>query len=224
MQPHWRKAERAFLFLLLLLPLHSYSWTQHAASTDQVTVWTEQRAGKPFRTVRAEAVIALPILPLLQILQDAGAQKNWLPYTHKVEVLQQPTPLQTRVRFETTARWPFAARDAVTLFVVSQPDPNSILIDMRNQPDTFPAQKRVERIQQAEGYWQLTALENCHTRVRYEAGNRWGGTVPQWLVDKMNARIAATALQNLQQWAPAQIRNHSAADFLQEVPAHADCR
>jgi hypothetical protein len=114
------------------------------------------------------------------------------------------------------------ARDAITLFVVSQPDPATLRIDMLNQPDAVPVSRHVERIPQAQGYWLLTAQPDCRTRVTYEAGSRWGGNVPQWLVNRMNLRIARSALQNLQQWAPAQTATMPPT-HLYKVPLHADC-
>ena len=40
------------------------------------------------------------------------ARSTW---PSRVSIQQRPAPEQTLVRFETQARWPFAARDAVTL-------------------------------------------------------------------------------------------------------------
>lgn len=210
------------LAMLPASPLYADSWTARSDTLDTVQLWTDD-SRPPFRRVRAETVIAIPILPLLSLLQDPASQPHWLPYTHQVEILQRPAPEQTLVRFETQARWPFAARDAVTLFQVSQPDASGIRIDMLNQPDAIPPHTGVERIRAAEGYWQLVALDQCQTQVRYEAGNRWGGNVPQWLVDRMNAQLAREALNNLREWAPAHRQQYGKPAYLREVELHANC-
>lgn len=235
-KPEWRMTRALALGAMLLtsMPwaLSAADWALRSKSGAAVQLWTDD-SRTPFRHVRAETVIAAPILPLLELLQDPASQPHWLPYTHQVEILQQTAPEQTLVRFETQARWPFAARDAVTLFQVSQPDASTIRIDMLNRPDAIPPHAGIERIRQAEGHWQLQALDQCRTQVRYEAGNRWGGNVPQWLVDRMNAQLAQEALQNLRKWAPDHYRDysrpehsrpeHSRPDYLQKVELHAHC-
>lgn len=222
----WNRARNLACGSALLLALWSaaaLAWERHSAARDPVQVWSRQVARQPYQQIRAEAVVAVPVFRLLRLLQDANTQHQWLPYTHRVEVLEHPAPHQTRVRFESESRWPFAARDAVTLFEVSQPRPDTLRIDMLNQPDAAPLQPGVERIREANGYWLLTAQADCTTEVRYEAGSHWGGTVPQWLVNRINRRVTASALENLQHWAPRQTRSNIPPDFLQPVPRHAHC-
>ena len=225
MPMRWRNSLLPLLLLLLLLmvPAISLAWDRHSTADDSVQLWTAPASNHLYQNVRAEAQVATPIFRLLRLLQDANTQHEWLPYTHKVDVLQQPAPAQTLVRFESESRWPFSARDAVTLFVVSQPDAHSLRIDMLNQPDAVPLQPGVERIRQAQGYWLLTAAADCVTQVRYEAGSAWGGNVPQWLVNRINRRVTASALRNLQQWAPAQTESNATPDYLQPVLDHAHC-
>lgn len=219
MNRHWPSLSAV---ILLALAVPAAAWTPRSAPNAPVQVWSDDDA-RPYRLVRAETVVDVPILRLLALLQDADIQHLWLPYTQQVEVLQQPAPNQTLVRFQTQARWPFSARDAVTLFTVSEPDPTHIRIDMANRPDAAPATPKVERIRQGEGYWLLTALPDCRTRVRYQAGNTWGGNVPQWLVDRLNLRISREALQQLQQRAPALARELPPPAFLPRIPLHEHC-
>ena len=215
---------RTFSWLLMLvLSTPAVAWTLQSAPDDPVQVWTRDLADKPYRLVRAEVTINAPIRRLLTLLQDADSQTRWLPYAQKVTVARRPSPNQTLVRFQTRARWPFNARDAVTLFTVSQPDPRQIRIDMQNDPDAIPPVEGVVRIRQAEGSWTLTALPGCRTRVRYQAGNRWGGNVPQWLVNRLNVRISREALQQLQQWAPAHIIQYPPSTIVSKVLLHEHC-
>jgi len=186
---------------------------------------------RPYQLVRAEITIAAPILPLLKILQDARQQGQWFPYTEAVTVLEQPAPNQTLVQFQTQSRWPFKARDAITLFTVTVTSARQLRIDMYNQPQQRPALPGYLRIQQASGYWQLSALDQCQTRVRYEAGSRWGGLVPQWLVDQTNARLAEETLLNLQRWAASHYQDYKDEqqetgdhDDLHRLSAHRQCR
>ena len=198
-------------------------WEKVSADPAPVPLWISKPADKPYHLVRADVVIAAPIFQLLGILQDPKSQSQWLPHTHQVALLEQPSPHQTLVRFQSESRWPIKARDAVTLFEVSQPAPDRLHIAMHNRPDAVPVQPDVVRIRQAEGYWELTALNNCRTRVRYQAGSHWGGSIPQWLVNRMNRDIAVEALTRLQQWAPAQTHYNQPSIHLQPVPRHAQC-
>lgn len=223
MWKRWLRVEDVYACMVLILATPLWAWQLRSEPNDAVQLWTTHSARHAYQIVRAEAVVAVPVFRLLRLLQDASTQHEWLPYTHEVDVLQQPAPERTLVRFQSESRWPFVPRDAVTLFVVSQPHIDSLRIDMLNQPDAVPRQSGVERIYQAEGHWLLTALPDCSTHVRYEAGNHWGGNVPQWLVDRVNRRVTATALHNLQQWAPRQQRSNGTPDYLQPVPAHAHC-
>ena len=99
-------------------------------------------------------------------------QHHWLPFTHEVRVLERPAQHQTRVHFLTQSRWPSQPRDAVTLFQVIEESPVQLRINMINQPQLLPPEPGYRRIQQAQGYWLLTALEDCQTRVRYQSGSQ----------------------------------------------------
>jgi hypothetical protein len=79
------------------------------------------------------------------------------------------------------------------------------------------------RITEADGYWQLTATANCATLVRYESGSRWGGIVPQWLVDDSNAKLAQEALANLKQWAEHHYQEYETYAVLADFPSHRHC-
>ena len=225
---HWHNINGFFALMLVLWltlsPQDGLAWQNVSAEADPVQVWVEQQQGEPFLRVRAEVSVTAPIFSLLHLLQDPKRQHEWLPHTHAVNVIAQPAPGQTLVRFESEAQWPFSARDAVTLFAVTQPEPDVIQIAMLNQPDALPLQPSIQRIQHAAGYWRLTALDNCSTLVRYEAGSRWGGNIPQWLVNRLNQRIAQQALRNFQQWAPTQTVANQPPPQLQVVPRHVDCR
>lgn len=209
--------------VLLSLAMPAAGWQRQSTDHDAVQLWTQTTAANPYSRVRAEVTIAAPIFQMLYLLQNAATQQEWLPYSHRVDVLQQPTPTQTLVRFETEAQWPFSARDAITLFSVSQPNDQNLLITMENKPTAAPPVAGIERITAADGYWLLTALPDCHTHVRYESGSVWGGNIPQWLVNQLNVRISRTALLNLRAWAPGQPRHASIPEFLQPVPEHAQC-
>lgn len=166
--------------------------------TDGVAVWVKPEAR--FDRVRVETVVNLPLIPLLSLLQDAKQQHQWLPYTHSVSILDKPDARTTMVYFQTQSRWPFRPRDAVTRFVVEQPESDQVLIQMQNVPDSRPREKGFTRLEFSSGYWALTALPHCKTRVRYEAGSDWGGAVPRWVSDRANLDITLKALVNLRDY------------------------
>ncbi len=200
---------------------NAWSWQPQESGNDAVQLWTQ--ASKHYTLVRAETVIAAPLPKLLPLLQDASNQHQWLPYTHKVTVISQPNHFDTLVHFQTQSQWPFKPRDAVTLFRINQPQPNHIQIEMQNQPEQLAKDSQYVRIELAEGYWLLTAQENCTTHIRYQSGSRWGGRIPQWLVNNMNRSLAIEALINLKQWAPQHADDYTAYDFINPIPRHENC-
>lgn len=199
-------------------------WQRHSDPADPVTVWVLQSEALTYLLVRADIVITAPIGPLLSLLQDASVQHHWLPFTHEVRVLERPAQHQTRVHFLTQSRWPFQPRDAVTLFQVIEESPVQLRINMINQPQLLPPEPGYRRIQQAQGYWLLTALEDCQTRVRYQSGSQWGGLIPQWLVDRSNRQLAETALLNLKRWAESHYTRYTTDASLHLLTAHHTCR
>lgn len=206
------------------------------ASQSSSTPHSDQPDHQPYQIAQANIIINVPIGPLLAMLQDADQQHQWLPYTHRVTVLEPASAadlpaINTLVQFETETRWPFKPRDAITLFEIQQPEPNRIRINMLNRPLAAPALKGYLRIEQAEGFWLLSAIEKCQTQVHYESGSRWGGLIPQWLVDSTNARIATTALENLKAWSEPLYQaqrqqthpEYKTYDFLTPAPLHDPC-
>ena len=193
--------------------------------TKEAATQTPPHDPRPYDIVRAETEINAPILPLLALLQDAGRQREWLPFTQDVRVVAQPAPHQTLVQFRTVTRWPFRPRDAITLFDVMQLSAAELRIEMENQPDALPEEPGYLRIRQAEGHWLLSALDHCRTRVRYQSGSRWGGVIPQWLVNSSNRDLAVEALLNLSQWAQHHHREYEGNnDLYPQITAHHHCR
>lgn len=215
----------AVSFCLLLQSASVWSWTEHSSSDEHIQVWLnkDHPNAHTYTLVRTETVIAAPLTKLLPLLQDAEQQHQWLPYTHRVTILSKPQPKETLVHFQTQSQWPFKPRDALTLFRVNQPQADIVTIEMLNRPQQRKEEPGYIRLQQAEGSWQLTALPNCKTHVRYQSGSRWGGAIPQWLVNKMNRTLAVEALSNLRQWAPQHYGDYQKYDYLDPVPLHQDC-
>ncbi len=207
--------------LLLFCSHNSLAWEQQPPPQDGVEVWRDQ--GKPFDKVRVESIVQAPMLPLLALLQDPVKQLNWFPYLKKVEVIEKVSPTQTLVHVQTGSALFIQPRDAVTLFIVSQPDPERIEIEMQNEPNAIPELKGHKRVQSSMGHWQLTALPGCQTRVRFEAGSQWGGVFPQWLADKSNVEVAIETVVNLKQWAADHYKDYQPYDFLQASVLHENC-
>lgn len=202
------------------------NWEPRTPSGQTVALWVDpQSPDRPYDMVRGEITLQVPIFPLLAMLQDADRQRDWLPYSQDVRVLKHPAPSQTLVQFRTVTRWPFRPRDAITRFDVTTLPPAQLRIDMVNQPEAVPKQPGYLRIEQAEGYWLLTALADCKTHVRYESGSRWGGMIPQWLVNKSNRDLAREALLNLKQWSETHYRNYRSNDENHSsITVHQHCR
>lgn len=201
-------------------------WKPFDTNDASVELWVSaQHPGQPYDVVRGEISVQVPILPLLAMLQDAGRQRDWLPFTQDVRIIERPAPKQTLVQFRTVTRWPFRPRDAITRFDVTPTPPAQLRIDMINSPLAIPDEPGYLRIQQAEGYWLLTALPDCKTQVRYESGSRWGGMIPQWLVNKSNRELAQEALLNLKQWTETHYREYKDHDEnYSSITVHQHCQ
>ena len=222
----------AISVLLIVSPLLSgfcfgQDWQQYQADRSNIKVWLSEQ--QPYNLVRAETRIKAPLANLLALIQDPASQIHWLPYAQQVSAIERVSNSQTLVHFQSQGQCPFKPRDAVTLFEVSLPQANQVRIDMENQPDAIAAAPDHVRIQQSSGHWQLSAEQNCVTLLRYQAGSRLGGAIPQWLVNKMNRDLAIEALHNLSQWAPLHYSEYKAYDLIEDIPLshaiplHKDC-
>lgn len=197
-----------------------------ANNPSQAEQWNTNSAQRkhPYKIVHTETTITAPLGPLLSLLQDAENQHQWLPYTHQVKVLKRPTQYAALVHFLTQSRWPFKPRDAVTLFVIEPISADQIRINMINQPESLPMEPGYLRIEFAQGHWLLTALDNCKTRVQYQSGSRWGGMIPQWLVDSSNESLAEESLSRLKNWAERHYKDYHTYEFLDASQIHRNCR
>ena len=219
---------RVFLILasLWLNSAFADTWQPLDSTGGSVELWVNpQNPNQPYDVVRGEITVQTPILPLLAMLQDADRQRDWLPFTQDVRIIERPAPTRTLVQFRTVTRWPFRPRDAVTRFDVTPAPPAQLRIDMINSPAAISEEPGYLRIQQAEGYWLLTALPDCNTLVRYESGSRWGGMIPQWLVNKSNRDLAREALLNLKQWTETHYREYETNDEnYPSITVHRHCQ
>lgn len=224
MMPVWPKVS-VLISLLWASIAFADTWVEHNSPDQLVQVWVKpQDEQQRYDIVRAEITIQAPILPLLAMLQDAEHQQQWLPYTKDVRILAKPSSTQTLVQFRTLTRWPFKPRDAITQFNVMVESKEQLRIEMINLPQQYPNEPGFLRIREAEGYWLLSALPECKTRVRYQSGSRWGGMIPQWLVNTSNRDLAVAALMNLKRWVETDYSQYEADDeTVATITAHNRC-
>lgn len=188
--------------LVVLLYCHnvvadSGSAWQLISDKDGISVYQQNVKDSDFHAFKGTVTLNSGLRKTVAFLQDENRNTQWVPYSGGVTLLDRPEPRQSIVHFVLEGRWPFADRDAITLFEIEQQQDLTLTITMTNLPDYLPEKPDRIRMQTYEGFWRLTPIDANTTQVVYQSHVDPGGSVPAWLANRMALETTRDALQNL---------------------------
>lgn len=164
-----------------------------APAADDIKVERHKRPGADL--IKADMDVSADMKSLLAALETPCAVRQWLPRTREVRILESRPDNVRLVRMVTHFPWPWHNRVAVLEFHRSQPQPDTIAIEMQAvQEGSVPA--GLVRVGQSSGHW-LLRQRTGHIHVQYRQRFNPSGTVPQWLADKVAAEQVRHALENI---------------------------
>jgi hypothetical protein len=90
-----------------------------------------------------------------------------------------------------------------------------ITVLAENQPDYIPEKKKLVRIRNSSGKWQVTPLSNRQVRVEYQLYVDPGGSVPATLVNLFSGKGPLESFRNLRKMVTRKEYANAVVPFIQ---------
>lgn len=173
----------SFLSVWLINASCSQSWNLEK-ERDGVQVFTRKVNNSSFKEYRANVEVKTTFKKVIDMLYETKSREIWLYNTPVIEEVQK-TDSTLCIYNRVDAPWPVSDRDNITCFytITSRSDYAKIGMRLMKSHPSFPEDDDVVRIQQLEGFWEITDLKNGYIRLVQQCLADPGGSLPAWLVN-----------------------------------------
>lgn len=183
----------AFVVLNLLV-YGQKDWTL-AKEKNGIKVYTKT-SDSGFKSYRGITTIESSLQQCFNLLQDAEQTSNWSPSKDEFKVIKQVNDIEWIEHLKTDLPFPVKDRDIIyQINFEFSADQKSFTKVVTGKPELLPIDEDYERIQQINGFWKITELENGQIELFHEMTTNPGGSLPSWLVNMKIVDEPFTALE-----------------------------
>lgn len=179
------------------------AWTQ--VESGQVEVWTRKLPGDNVAEVRARMAMRASPADVRAVLEDSDRARKQ-PHVAEYRTLKHPAP-NVWVQY---GRVTFPLVDDRDYFVESTiesdlaPDGSGhFRVSWKPWGLDLPSRFHVVRVKRSEGHWDVQPLPGGRSQVEFEIICDPGGSIPGWLVDKLNRGVVPDMLRGVERDAMA---------------------
>ncbi len=172
-------------------------WTLES-NTNDIAVYTRPFEGSDINEFKGVATLNAGIEVLLALLQDVGAQTEWMERCLKSEIVEKINEFERIVYNVTDVPWPFSDRDVVVKQNVKVDKKGRLIISFSStNSELVPVNKNRIRMKTLKGEWIFELLDRNHTKVTYSIKTNPGGSLPAFMVNYASAKIPYKTLSGM---------------------------
>lgn len=221
----------ALLLVLLLSPAYAANDDQDwnlVSDRNGIQVYMKHRDDSRLKTFRGITRFELKDeFALAAILNDYESYPKWLHLIDGAEEFDRNGPLNRDLRFTTKLPWPLADREAVLnadVQVKVGQEPESVMIELVNEPDSLPPNNDYIRFPELWGKLGFVRLGNDQVEMTYEIILDPGGYIPAWIVNILLRDAPYFTLERLRRVILKPEYQNKYYDYLDELhgPGHPD--
>jgi len=171
------------------------NWTLEKEE-DGIKVYTKRESGSSYKAFKAEMQVNCTIEDLFGIFKDANSFGKCVTYCKEIKLLKAEEDA-VYYYIETSLPWPFDNRDMVYQLKFSERNGNQAKVIVTGMPSYVQQREGVVRIEKANGYWVLDAMDANRTAVTYQMHVEAGGSIPAWLANLSIVNIPYSTFMEL---------------------------
>lgn len=159
----------------------SFSQTKWQLTRDEdgIKVYTASEGSSKFKSIKVEAVLAGTLQKLVNILRDVKNNKEWVYSTKKSYPIKEISANEILYYSETNLPWPVSNRDIpVRQQLNLNPANNTLTVVASGEPNAFPLQKGIVRIQFFSSSWYVKSDGKNKISIIYYLKMDPSGNVP----------------------------------------------
>ncbi|MFY7880500.1 MAG: START domain-containing protein [Lacibacter sp.] len=188
------------MFFLGSAGFRASAQNQWVLKTDEadIQLYTRTVPSSPYKALKTVCTLQTTLTSVAAVLLDVMRTPEWVYGTSTCSILKQESPSVVYYYAEMGMPWPVANRDFIVKISMTQdPVTKVITVLAENQPDFIPEKKKLVRIQNSSGKWQITPLQDGRVRVEYQLYVDPGGSVPATLVNLFSGKGPFESFRNL---------------------------
>jgi hypothetical protein len=162
---------------------------------NNVSIYSKQ-TDSGFKEIRVKTIVEAYPHSLVALLNDVEFSSNWIHNCIEVKILSQTSPTERLINSFFTAPWPLKNRDMV-FYSKTTFTHNSVQIEISDRGDTTPLNPKYVRMQNMNGLWQASELENGKSEITYTGSGNPGGNIPVFIGNKELITSLFETFQNL---------------------------
>jgi hypothetical protein len=162
---------------------------------NHVSIYSKQ-TDSGFKEIRVKTIVEAYPHSLVALLNDVEFSPNWIHNCIEVKILSQTSPTERLINSFFTAPWPLKNRDMV-FYSKTTFTHNSVRIEISDRGDTTPLDPKYVRMQNMNGLWQASELENGKSEITYTGSGDPGGNIPVFIGNKELITSLFETFQNL---------------------------
>jgi hypothetical protein len=162
---------------------------------NNVSIYSKQ-TDSGFKEIRVKTIVEAYPHSLVALLNDVEFSSNWIHNCIEVKILSQTSSTERLINSFFTAPWPLKNRDMV-FYSKTTFTHNSVQIEISDRGDTTPLNPKYVRMQNMNGLWQASELENGKSEITYTGSGNPGGNIPVFIGNKELITSLFETFQNL---------------------------
>lgn len=188
---------------------------QEVSRSAEVTVYRRHVAGSDVLAFKAVSVIEAPIAKIVTVMKDTPRRQEWADRVKKAEILHEISPFERVEYVHLSTPWPVKDRDVVYRAIFKfDKQRREIAIQLHSTEDSQrPETKDKIRAVLYSARFVLRPLTAQTTLVLAEAHGDPKGSIPKWIVNRLQKSAPRKTLQNLKK----QLAKPGIADDLMTV-------
>lgn len=183
-----------------------------------VVVSLRREADREFPTFRGVGNIAAPIWDVFAVVADVSSHTEWMHQCIGAKVISVESNRIRYVYNRTDAPWPVADRDVVVRSEVTFPNGGSdIRLEFKGVSGKYIPILGVVRMPFMLGSYHLKSKGESETQVEYQVNADPGGTIPDWLVERVTRDLPMHTVANLRAQAVRKAGSHDLEKLKREL-------
>jgi hypothetical protein len=183
-----------------------------------VVVSLRREPDREFPTFRGVGRIAAPMWDVFAVVLDVDSHTQWMHQCAAARVVENESKRVRYVYNRTDAPWPVADRDVVVRSEVTFPKNGAeIHLDFKGVPGKHIPMIGVIRMPFMRGSYHLEAKGENETSVEYQVNADPGGTIPDWLVERVTRDLPMHTVANLRAHSVRRAGSHDIAKIKEEL-------
>ena len=191
------KTTVCLIFLLALLN-SNISWANGwklEKQKNSVSIYSKKNASG-YKKILVKTIVEANPHALIALLDDVTFSSDWIHNCIEVRILEEFSATERLLNSFFAAPWPVKNRDMV-FYSKTTINNNTIQIEISDRADIIPHHPNFVRMQNMNGLWEASPLENGTTQITYTGSGNPSGNLPISIANKHLITSMFKTFQNL---------------------------